>query len=75
MKRGDGYGQVGHAVRWIRGGVTGGWGREEGLGPGGQELGRDHCGIDGSPPGPRLLLSVQPSVFVPTFLMLGPTQA
>lgn len=52
-----------------------GLGKEEGMGPGGQEFGRDHCGIHRSPPGPQLFLSVQPSVFVPTFLMLGPTQA
>lgn len=35
MKRGDGYGLVGHTVRWIRGGVTGagegrrGWALED----------------------------------------------
>lgn len=44
------------------------------MGPGEQELGRsepEDCGIDRSPPDPHLLLSVQPSGFVPTILMVG----
>lgn len=56
-----------HKDRWVIGG-------EVGMGPGGQELGKsepEDCGIHRSPLGPHLPLSVQPSVFVPTFLMAG----
>jgi len=56
--------------RWITVGVTG-----RRTGPAEQEGSElEDCGVDRSPPGPSPSLSVQASVFVPTFLMVGTTE-